>query len=117
MALLNEEEALYRREAPAFRVTDIRRNKARNVALLNEEAALYRREAKKGFGDDVPERVWAAAQKRKNGMSRREDRISSAHSFVLGLDGFEQSMQLYKGDYIRNEGGAQENFLLTNGAV
>lgn len=23
--------------------------------------------------------------------------ISSAHSFVLGLDGFEQSMQLYEG--------------------
>ena len=64
---------LNRRDAPAFRWTDIRRNKARNVALLNEEAALYRREAKKGFGDDVPERVWTAAQKRKDGMSRRED--------------------------------------------
>ena len=46
--------ALIRREAPAFRWTDIRRNKARNVALLNEEAALYRREAMKGFGDDAP---------------------------------------------------------------
>ena len=27
--------------------------------------------------------------------------MSSAHSFVLGLDGFEQSMQLYRRNYSR----------------
>jgi len=43
--------------------------------------------------------------------------IPSAHSFVLGLDGFEQSMQLYREDYSRNESAVQANFLLTDSAV
>ena len=50
-------------------------------------------------------------------MKERKACVLSAHSFVLGLDGFEQSMQLYGKNYSRNESAAQENFLLTKGTV
>ena len=58
-------------------------------------------------------RVWAAAQrspKEKTAQGRHEGAqhsASSAHSFVLGLDGCEQSIHLFGGYYIRKHAGAQ----------
>ena len=60
-----------------------------------------------------------AAGNKKTACGRREEadfHVSSAHSFVLGLDGFEQSMQLSAGDYTRWRRFAQSsNYVLTNG--